>query len=254
MRKKGFLQALPTISADRLNDMSNGDAFTKAAAVGQVTWLVVQVIVRATKGLPITQLEITACGFAASTFLTYLLWWDKPQAVTTVTELPMSAESDELESCLHHRAFSVTEAVLYLAPPPRNLLDDEPMPNDTIAMDVSNQFLVGFLLGGIMLGCIECAAWNFEFPTNVELYFWRVSSVVTMAAVPVLYVTIISLIVGFGEHSTSANLLLTVMSCIAMAFFFMGRLFILFETIYSVFHLPPGAFVSTWSSSIPHVA
>jgi hypothetical protein len=100
LRRNGFLETLSTITADRLNDMSNGDTFTKAAAVGQVSWMVIQVIMRAAKGLPITQLEITACGLAASTFLTYLLWWDKPQAVTSVTELRASAEFNELDSCI----------------------------------------------------------------------------------------------------------------------------------------------------------
>ena len=74
LRRNGFLETLSTITADRLNDMSNGDAFTKAAAVGNFSWMVIQVIMRAAKGLPITQLEITACELAASTFLTYLIW------------------------------------------------------------------------------------------------------------------------------------------------------------------------------------
>jgi hypothetical protein len=256
LRRKGLLRTLPKITAEHLNDLSNGDMFTKAVAIGQVCWMVVQVVVRAAKGLPITQLEITTCGFAASTFLIYLLWWEKPQAVRSATELPLSTESPEFEllDSFEVRVFGFYELVATIGPN-RGLRINESMPNETIADVVGERFFVGCLLGGIMLGGVECAAWYFHFPTNIELWLWRISSLVTVAASPVVCIAFM-LEAYFAEilRIPKSDKVPIVVNYIAVALFFVARLFILFETMCSFFHLPPGAFVSTWSSSIPHIA
>jgi hypothetical protein len=62
LRKKGILKSLPTMRAHQIKDMSSSDMFIKAAAIGQVTWMVVQVVARREKGLPVSQLEIEACA------------------------------------------------------------------------------------------------------------------------------------------------------------------------------------------------
>ena len=38
-----------------------------------------------------------------------------------------------------------------------------------------------------------------------------------------------------------------------MVAYVVARLFLMFEVFRTLFFLPPGAFVATWSSSIPHV-
>jgi hypothetical protein len=259
-RKKNFLRTLPTITADHLNDLSNGDSFTKIAAVVQVSWLVVQVIVRAVKRIPITQLEVTACGFAALTFLTYLLWWEKPQAVRSVTELRLSEDAPDFEALgqfLKVRDFCINEMVLFSQNTHRKLRDNEPMPTQTISdhVNIFLTFIVGFLVGGIILGCVESTAWKFDFPTSIELLLWRISSLVIIAAFPLLYIGVVLLKLTFaGERMDKiSDKVLQVSSYITFAIFLGARLFILFETIYSLFHLPPGAFISTWSSNIPHI-
>ncbi|PMD26826.1 hypothetical protein NA56DRAFT_552365, partial [Hyaloscypha hepaticicola] len=258
-RKRGFLRTLPTITADHLNDLSNGDSFTKIAAVGQVTWMVVQVIVRAVNRIPITQLEVTACGSAALTFLTYLLWWDKPQAVSSVTELPLSEDAPDFESLvesLQDRTFCINDMVLVSGELPRKLEDNEPMPQQTISGHGNTDilFVLGFVLGGIILGCVESSAWKFDFPTSIELLLWRISSLVIIAAFPLLYTIILIIELAFPKtRMASEERVLQVASFITFPIFFFARLFILFETIYSLFHLPPGVFISTWSSSVPHL-
>jgi len=261
LRRRGFLRTLPTITADHLNDLSNGDSFTKIAAVGQVSWMAVQVIVRAVKRLPITQLEVTACGFAALTFLTYLLWWEKPQAVRSVTELPLSEapEFEALEELLEFREFCFNELVVLPDYKQRNLKDNEPMPNQTISFheNINNKFILGFLWGGIILGCVESTAWKFDSHTSIELLLWRISSLVIIAAFPLTY-TIVAMLLGLTSDWNGMDITIVkvgkVASSITSAIFLFARLFILFESIYSLFHLPPGAFISTWSSNIPHIA
>jgi hypothetical protein len=259
-RRRGFLRTLPTITADHLNDLSNGDSFTKIIAVGQVSWMVVQVIVRALKRIPITQLEVTACGFAALTFPTYLFWWEKPQAVISVTELPLSETAPGFESLvnfLEARDFCINHIVLFSSKTPRKLENNEPMPQQTISglNNMSIVFIIGLLLGGIILGCVESTAWKFDFPTRIELLLWRISSLVIIAAFPLQYAIGTILFVSFPETLTesSRERAFEVASYITFTIFLFARLFILFETIYSLFHLPSGAFISTWSSNIPHL-
>jgi hypothetical protein len=140
----------------------------------------------------------------------------------------------------------------------RKLQDNEPMPNDTLDVGnaVSFRFLSGMLIGGMVLGGVQCAAWNFNFPTSLESRLWRCSSLVTVTAFPVFYA--IAILEDFMiEHCNGFNskdIVGRVTSILTFTMFLGGRLFILFETIYSLFHLPPGAFISTWSSSIPHIA
>jgi hypothetical protein len=257
LRRNGLLPTLPKITAEHLNALSNGDPLTKAAAIGQVSWVVVQIIARAANRPPSTQLEITACAFAASTSLTYLLWWGKPQAIRSVTELQISTDffdrfSELLNESCQHRLYGVRELVI-LSPTGqyRKLADNEPMPNDSLSGEVGHHFIIGILLGSMVLGGIQCAAWNFDFPTTIESHLWRYSSIATVSAYPVIFLFfcfIPSSQFGVNEELTEVG------NYFFLMLFLAGRSVIPFETMYSLFHLPPGAFVSTWSSNIHHIA
>jgi hypothetical protein len=61
---------LPKIPVSTIQDKSKGDTFVKGIAVIKVTWLVIQVITRGTKGLPTTQLKIAVLAFSAYAFFT----------------------------------------------------------------------------------------------------------------------------------------------------------------------------------------
>lgn len=251
LRSKGALQTLPTITAETLSDFSNGDAFTKAAAVGQVSWMIVQVIVRAAKGLPITQLEITACGFAASTFLTYVLWWQKPQTVGSYTELPLILSLNARIQYHDTRHNGVGWFILYASTGSSKPQRNKPLPNDSISSNFNLYFAFGFVVGGMILGSVQCAAWKFAFPTSIEVHLWRISSIVTMVAYLLLYIIDFFTVESWGWFDER---MFTIASYVTFLFFLAARLFILFETIFSLFYLPPGAFESTWSSNIPHIA
>jgi hypothetical protein len=54
LRRNSLLPTLPRITAEHLSNLSNGDPLTKAAAIGQVSWMVVQIKARAVKRLPST--------------------------------------------------------------------------------------------------------------------------------------------------------------------------------------------------------
>jgi len=79
--KNLLLCRLPHFTKADIEDKSKGDFFVKATAFIQVLWLVIQVIVRGARGLVISPLEFAVIGYSASFFITYLLWWSKPQDV-----------------------------------------------------------------------------------------------------------------------------------------------------------------------------
>lgn len=64
-------------------DKSKGDLFTKGLAVVQVLWLMITLVIRWSRHLAITQLEILAVAFAICSTLTYGFCWNKPQDVRT---------------------------------------------------------------------------------------------------------------------------------------------------------------------------
>ena len=68
----------PTITKDQIEDRSKGDAFSKAFALIQTTWFIIQIIARGVTGLVITELELATLAFAFLNGILYFLWWDKP--------------------------------------------------------------------------------------------------------------------------------------------------------------------------------
>lgn len=68
----------PEVSEEELEDRSKGDGLSKALAVTQSFWFVIQLILRWAQGLIVTKLELFTLGFAAFTGMIYFMWWKKP--------------------------------------------------------------------------------------------------------------------------------------------------------------------------------
>ena len=71
--QKGIITGPPKLSTADLEDRSKGDVLVKGAAVLQLTWLVVQMIARASEGLAISLLEVMTLAFALCAIATYIL-------------------------------------------------------------------------------------------------------------------------------------------------------------------------------------
>lgn len=69
------------ISEKEIADKGRGDAVSKGIVVFQTTWVILQCIARQVQHLPITELEIVTIAYAGLNFVTYSLWWYKPQNV-----------------------------------------------------------------------------------------------------------------------------------------------------------------------------
>jgi hypothetical protein len=206
------------------------DFLSKALAVCQVTYLIVQLVVRAVYQLPSSQLEIAALAFASCSLLTFLLYWRCPQGVQTVRVFPAQrlvcskrlflldlAEAGPRYLWLSRRtaAQATTDAHAHAHhhPHPHDPLSFSgpaipaipAIPNDASplcgnvpgsrAVGRNNELLClasGALVGGTLFGGLHALAWRFSFPTPLEAALWRACCVVT-AALPLVAVAPLAL-------------------------------------------------------------
>ncbi|KAF8643507.1 hypothetical protein AX16_008999 [Volvariella volvacea WC 439] len=73
---------MPVLSEEEILDKAKGDLLSKAIAIIQTSWFVLQCITRHAQGLVITELELVTLAFATLNIITYVLWWKKPLNAT----------------------------------------------------------------------------------------------------------------------------------------------------------------------------
>ncbi|KAI9766810.1 MAG: hypothetical protein M1840_006285 [Geoglossum simile] len=305
-RSSHAIEKLPSIAVEDIEDKSKGDFFVKGTAVVQVFWLVIQVVVRATKHLPISQLEITVLAFSVCAFITYLFSWSKPQDVMRPTYIhatkrpPQTISSGGIKNQSNtnmrggHSWFRGMLLHTSILMPTDSSL---PIPNDIEYCSENFKFLHttpfsfiddGIYLGGMVFGALHCFAWSFHFPTSTERMLWRVAGTAT-AVVPLLYPLVFQCVWLMGlkeafretvksaesnvQHGTGsyrclftqvwnqftlktriAYCLLQVITPALTVSYVLSRLFLVVEAFRSLFFLPPNAFITTWSTQIPHVS
>jgi hypothetical protein len=254
LRSSGDLVPLPNIPTANLDDKSKDDIVIKLIAIFQVFWFVLQVIVRAAKGLNISQLEIAVTAFAVCAIITYLLILPKPKGVqipVTWMEFEPTIPIRRLRS-LHQRQlqgylrglFAPREGIV-------NSVDvmGAPIPNDALQPSHAVIYLhFGVAIGGIIFGAIHIGAWNFHFPTPIEQTLWRAASVLSTALLPVMY----SVLLVNEFFARIPQLPIKIWDILFGGLYLAARLFLLVEIFRTLFYLPPEAYVTTWATSVPH--
>ncbi|RYP71947.1 hypothetical protein DL769_004552 [Monosporascus sp. CRB-8-3] len=71
--------SLPSTTRKGICGKSKADAFAKAAAMLQGTWIIVQSVARAVQHLSLSPLELFTPVFVVSTRMSDYFWWRKPQ-------------------------------------------------------------------------------------------------------------------------------------------------------------------------------
>lgn len=165
------------LSEKDIQDKSKADWPAKGLALLQVTWFVLNVIVRHATGLLITQIEIATVAFAIMAVFIYLANWWKPKDISESTMLIFRNlkwgwpnQDDERESFVHR----------LLRPGTRPDALESRVPNDVVWLEGDTPLLLN-LMGGssLIFGGLHCLAWNFEFPTQVEVLCWRIASLIS---------------------------------------------------------------------------
>ncbi|ETS01626.1 hypothetical protein M419DRAFT_80984 [Trichoderma reesei RUT C-30] len=254
LRSRGYIDKMPDVATGEIKDKSKGDIFVKVIALGQILWSVFQIIARLVRDLPISPLEVAVVAFAVCAVVIYGLYWGKPQRVgVTITILTYDGviPSDVLAGLKEVR------------PAWRLPTLGDALPGAPISVQCTRSVgYRGFVLtnvvttlGAAVFGGIHVIAWNFAFPSAIELLLWRCASIATFAAplcVCLIYLAIFHLMLmgRLEEDSMLAIGLLLSFTLLYVA----ARLFILVEMFRTLCFLPPGSYISTWTSNIPHVA
>jgi hypothetical protein len=254
LRQSNHLKKLPHITEDEINDKSKSNPFVKAIAVTQILWMVVQIIVRTSRGLAITQLEIAVMAFAVCAVILYILNWGKPKDIKTAFTLAISPGEipDAIERQL--RAGYANSWSLSLGFLPDSAFKKrragDPIRNDIVTTNDELPLFGGFFFGCSIFGGIHLTAWTFHFPSRVELILWRVASIwCTVFALATIIFLAIAGAVGF-----SGNELPNVVGRVFIALYIICRFILLVEIFRTLLFLPPDAFRATSASNIPHLA
>ncbi|KAJ7811851.1 hypothetical protein B0H13DRAFT_1666574, partial [Mycena leptocephala] len=110
-------------------------------------------------------------------------------------------------------------------------------------------------LVGIVFGVIHCTAWNTDFPTAVEMWMWRSSSLL-IVAIPAIIVLlwILGAIAGVDESQWIGRVMVTIGLFVPIPIYIIARLVLIILPLVALRSLPSGAFMDVnWSMYIPHL-
>lgn len=273
LQKHGQLPKLPRFTQEEINDKSKSNAFIKTIAITQILWTVTSILIRTGRKLAVTQLEITVLAFSSCSIIIYCLNWQKPKDVKTpytLLSFPGDIPDETLRvlrfSCSQSSGSSYYRSNLLLASSlgfNRSMVTaGTPIPNDYSEYD-SNVgfnnpqfcFMIGLLFGCAVFGGVHVMAWNFDFPTRIELILWRVASVWCTAFTLLTLVTALAVsVVSEWLKLEGDDWLDETVLAVLVGFYIIGRLILLVEIFRTLLFLPPNAFIATSASNIPHVA
>lgn len=74
---------VPEISLEDIKDKNKADMLAKFLVCVQAGWMIIQVVARATTGLPTTLLEVHVAAHVFCAIIMYILWWHKPRQVSS---------------------------------------------------------------------------------------------------------------------------------------------------------------------------
>ncbi|KAF3018850.1 hypothetical protein E8E14_006783 [Neopestalotiopsis sp. 37M] len=178
------------LSTNEIKDKSKADWLLKSLSVLQISSLVLTVAVRGAMSLPLTQLEIATVAFSVLAIITYAANWWKPKDISEPIVVPHRVagfHSTGSETC-----YDYTESFMAVLRDPADAkrleghtIERRRVSNDVIDMDGDIPLvLILMAVSSVLFGGLHCLAWNFDFPSDVELQLWRVASI-TSALLPI---------------------------------------------------------------------
>jgi len=263
-----YLDSFTMPTEAEIKDKGKSDWLAKSLVLIQTSWFVLQCIARAVEHLPVTHLEIVTLAYAAMNFVIYIFWWNKPLNVNRPVRV--FRKSDVEEPTLGERRLALEnhnpfrKILMFIGgyqDENVELSREDKVPRFWADNGSRSDFVTAdrIVLGvGVCFGAIHCIAWDFSFPTHVELLIWRISSV-AITAVPTYIFLTLSLGIWLGNMDFEiAGGIATFIVIISI--FPTGILYILARAVTlglaftSLRDLPPGVFETVhWTTFIPHV-
>jgi hypothetical protein len=216
------------------------------------------VIIRAAKSLPITQLEIAVVAFSACAIIMYGLSWNKPKGVAvpqTLLSFPgeIPPEYNDILYAGGSKFLGSSIMLDIFGLDGSNARLGLPVPNDVSALTTSSELEgyngLGLLIACSIFGGIHLAAWNFDFPTRIELMLWRATSLYCTSYMFIFFMSLVPFILVNKEESRPARMLKLLWSSL----YVIARLFLLVEIFRTLLFLEPDAYRTDWTKDIPHL-
>ena len=225
--KQGMLpRELMDLTRDDIQRRSKADGLVKLIACGQILWFLAQCLGRVAQGLPLTALEVAMPAFIICALLNYGLWFFKPL--------------DDPGLVAYFSCIKPDGGHLRIA------LESHQPPDLEFALSLhrkeGREFLTLALF--VAFGAIHCAAWNVNFPSQVEQVMWRVASIVSMVS------PVVQFVVDKGPDETAPSCL----RFLNLVVYFAARLFPVVDMFASLRYLPEDCYKNVdWSNFLPHI-
>ncbi|KAF8252537.1 hypothetical protein K440DRAFT_631337 [Wilcoxina mikolae CBS 423.85] len=263
LAEKDIFVAIPTKT---VQDKSKANVLAKFLVCFQVSFLVVQSIARKASGLPLTLLEVHTLVHVVCALFMYTLWFHKPLDIQdpTVVEPKKDVISGlALGQWGIPRVYSRAGNIIVY-------WEDQ----------TYIQLFLGLLLLCAAYGGIHMAAWNFQFPTQVEHSLWKVACITAVCGsmVTPAWVLLVSRmdgtepdissefqtamsrlgdawrLINSGKRIEYGFFIPTVFGVVMTPFFLVARVAIVIEAFLSMRAVPAGAYAEIpWTSYFPHV-
>lgn len=243
--EKGLL-SYDMISLEDIQDKSKSDLIGKALAVFQILYFLLELLVRPARKLPITLLELGVSGFVMCSVATYLFAMQKPKSVNTTVVMRVFG-SDGIPARLLQLSAKYGNAESHVTPvdPFSNLGFRNKQ--GTGPMDIGATIIMSVLLGATHL-----AGWNFTFPSQADLMLYRVAAVASTAALAVVF-PCWAIWFALGEVLNISDDVNFILSFLPVGLYTLARIILIVEMFRCLFYLPPEAFLTTWTTNIPHI-
>lgn len=264
LMSKGLITQLPDISEDEIKDRSKEDILVKFLALGQIAWIIVDLIARKASGLSSTLLGVVSLNFSVCAILMYSFLLEKPKDIKEPTKifLTRQLDDDDKDQFLWLNATGFFRNALYQK---RTITPQQTIENDMYNTEARLGSLnlgvhwhitsedIGFGLGTVMSSTIHSLAWNFAFPTWAEQTIWRSASVYTAAVFPIYYFVMLFPF-WLSQEGRLWHLVRRVIANTTYLLYAICRLFMIVEVFRSLAYLPPDAFLTTWSDIIAYIS
>ncbi|GJJ06817.1 hypothetical protein Clacol_001013 [Clathrus columnatus] len=250
-------------SENDILDRSKQDSLAKTFAMTQTIWFIVQCFVRRALHPPLTEIELMACAYATLNAAIYICWWHKPFRVDYPIMLPskIPGEADTSEQTKSN-VWSIKTLAEFIMGRVYNDYDfsqrlQVPTFYSGFLPKRSNDLWNFFaeIITAAVFGGIHLFAWNYEFPTQVELWLWRVSALIIVGIPLMFFLSIL----GFdtvddrSRRSFVFSITKYFLSVIVLLYI-IARLAILILAIISLRKLPVGTLSGvSWLNFIPHI-
>jgi len=136
-------------SNDMISERSKADGVAKMIAICQTSWFAITIIFRLSKRMPLSLLEVLTVSYIFCALIMFICWFERPRDIQFRIKIEKSLDW------------------------PIEIRDHN---GNTSNMSDSHSNVIFSVFAIIFCG-IHIAAWNYDFPTTVESWLWRIFSI-----------------------------------------------------------------------------